>query len=232
MILVRRAGERGGGDHGWLRTRHTFSFADYFDPRWMNFRALRVLNEDIVEPGHGFPRHSHRDAEIVSLVLEGSLEHKDSMGNGSVIRPGDVQRMSAGTGVSHSEYNPSKTERVHFLQIWFLPDRRGYPPSYEQREFSAEQRRDRLALLASNDGREGSVTIHQDVDLYMGALAPGAELAHELRSGRHAWVQVTRGRLRVLGEELNTGDGAAISEEAKVALSAPEATEVVLFDLG
>jgi quercetin 2,3-dioxygenase len=232
MILVRRAGERGGGDHGWLRTRHTFSFADYYDPRWMNFRALRVLNEDIVEPGHGFPRHSHRDAEIVSLVLEGSLEHKDSMGNGSVIRPGDVQRMSAGTGVSHSEYNPSKSDRVHFLQIWFLPDQRGYPPSYEQRAFSEDERRDRLALMASNDGRNGSVTIHQDACLYMGSLASGAELTHDLERGRHAWVQVTRGRVRVSDQELGPGDGAAISEESKVGLRALEPAEVVLFDLG
>jgi quercetin 2,3-dioxygenase len=232
MMLVRRSDERGGGDHGWLRTRHTFSFADYYDPRWMNFRALRVLNEDVVEPGHGFPRHSHRDAEIVSLVLEGSLEHKDSLGSGSVIRPGDVQRMSAGTGVSHSEYNPSKSERLHFLQIWFLPDRQGYAPSYEQRAFSEEQRRDRLALLASNDGREGSVTLHQDADLYMGTLTPGKELDHDLASGRYAWVQVTRGRVRAFDQELGAGDGAAIGEERKIALTALEPSEVVLFDLG
>jgi len=232
MMLVRRSGERGGGDHGWLRTRHTFSFADYYDPRWMNFRALRVLNEDIVEPGHGFPRHSHRDAEIVSLVLEGSLEHKDSLGNGSVIRPGDVQRMSAGTGVSHSEYNPSKSERLHFLQIWFLPDRQGYPPSYEQRAFSEEERQDRLVLLASNDGREGSVTLHQNADLYMGTLTPGTELTHALDSGRYAWVQVTRGRVRVFDQELGAGDGAAIGEERKMALTALEPAELVLFDLG
>jgi quercetin 2,3-dioxygenase len=232
MMLVRRSGERGGGDHGWLRTRHTFSFADYYDPRWMNFRALRVLNEDIVEPGHGFPRHSHRDAEIVSLVLEGSLEHKDSLGNGSVIRPGDVQRMSAGTGVSHSEYNPSKSDRLHFLQIWFLPDRQGYAPSYEQRVFSEEQRRDRLVLLASNDAREGSVTLHQDADLYMGTLTSGTELAHDLDSARFAWMQVTRGRVRVFDQELAAGDGAAIAEERKITLTALEPAEVVLFDLG
>jgi quercetin 2,3-dioxygenase len=232
MMLVRRSDERGGGDHGWLRTRHTFSFADYYDPRWMSFRTLRVLNEDVVEPGHGFPRHSHRDAEIVSLVLEGSLEHRDSLGNGSVIRPGDVQRMSAGTGVSHSEYNPSKSERLHFLQIWFLPDRQGHTPSYEQRAFSEEQRRDRLALLASNNGREGSVTLHQDADLYMGTLTPGKELDHELASGRYAWLQVARGRVRAFDEELGAGDGAAIGEERKIALTALEPSEVVLFDLG
>jgi quercetin 2,3-dioxygenase len=232
MMLVRRSDERGGGDHGWLRTRHTFSFADYYDPRWMSFRALRVLNEDVVEPGHGFPRHSHRDAEIVSLVLEGSLEHKDSLGSGSVIRPGDVQRMSAGTGVSHSEYNPSKSERLHFLQIWFLPDRQGYAPSYEQRAFSEEQRRDRLALLASHDGRDGSVTLHQDAALYMGTLTPGKELDHDLAPGRYAWVQVTRGRVRVGDQELGAGDGAAIGEERKIALTALEPSEVVLFDLG
>jgi redox-sensitive bicupin YhaK (pirin superfamily) len=232
MMLVRRSDERGGGDHGWLRTRHTFSFADYYDPRWMSFRTLRVLNEDVVEPGHGFPRHSHRDAEIVSLVLEGSLEHKDSLGNGSVIRPGDVQRMSAGTGVSHSEYNPSKSERLHFLQIWFLPDRQGYAPSYEQRAFSEEQRRDRLALLASSDGRDGSVTLHQDAALYMGTLAPGKELDHDLASGRYAWVQVTRGRVRAFDQELGAGDGAAIDEDRKIALTALELSEVVLFDLG
>jgi quercetin 2,3-dioxygenase len=232
MMLVRRSDERGGGDHGWLRTRHTFSFADYYDPRWMSFRTLRVLNEDVVEPGHGFPRHSHRDAEIVSLVLEGSLEHKDSLGNGSVIRPGDVQRMSAGTGVSHSEYNPSKSDRLHFLQIWFLPDRQGYAPSYEQRAFSEEQRRDRLALLASSDGRDGSVTLHQDAALYMGTLAPGKELGHDLASGRYAWVQVTRGRVRAFDQELGAGDGAAIDEDRKIALTALELSEVVLFDLG
>jgi redox-sensitive bicupin YhaK (pirin superfamily) len=232
MMLVRRSDERGGGDHGWLRTRHTFSFADYYDPRWMSFRALRVLNEDVVEPGHGFPRHSHRDAEIVSLVLEGSLEHKDSLGSGSVIRPGDVQRMSAGTGVSHSEYNPSKSERLHFLQIWFLPDRQGYAPSYEQRAFSEEQRRDRLALLASHDGRDGSVTLHQDAALYMGTLTPGKELDHDLAPGRYAWVQVTRGRVRAFDQELGAGDGAAIGEERKIALTALEPSEVVLFDLG
>ncbi len=232
MIVLRKSEERGGGDHGWLRTRHTFSFADYYDPRWMSFRALRVLNEDIVQPGNGFPRHSHRDAEIVSIVLEGSLEHKDSMGNGSVIRPGDVQRMSAGTGVSHSEYNPSRSEPVHFLQIWFLPDKAGYPPSYEQKAFSDEERRDRLRLVASNDGRDGSVTIHQDADLYVSSLGAGKELTHELRSGRHAWLQVTRGKLRLDGQELSAGDGAGIRAESRLTLTALEAADVVLFDLG
>jgi len=232
MIVLRKSEDRGGGDYGWLRTRHTFSFADYYDPRWMSFRALRVLNEDIVQPGHGFPRHSHRDAEIVSIVLEGSLEHKDSMGNGSVIRPGDVQRMSAGTGVSHSEYNPSRSERLHFLQIWFLPDRPGYPPSYEQKAFSEEERRDQLRLVASSDGRDGSVTLHQDALLYVGSLGAGTELTHELPSKRHSWLQVTRGRVRLSGQELSQGDGAGVSAESGLTLTALEPADVVVFDLG
>jgi quercetin 2,3-dioxygenase len=231
MITLRRAGERGGGDHGWLNTRHTFSFADYYDPSWMGFRKLRVLNEDIVQPGHGFPRHSHRDAEIVSYVLEGALEHRDSMGNGSVVRPGEVQRMSAGTGVSHSEKNPSSTEPLHFLQIWFLPDRAGHEPGYEQKTFTDEERTDRLRLVASRDGRDGSVTVHQDVDMYSGLLGAGKSVLHALAPQRHAWLHVAKGRVKLGSHSLAAGDGARISDEQQLNLEALEPSEIVLFDL-
>jgi hypothetical protein len=231
MISLRRAEERGGADYGWLRTRHTFSFAEYFDPSWMGFRKLRVLNEDVVQPGHGFPRHSHRDAEIVSYVLEGALEHRDSMGNGSVVRPGEVQRMSAGTGVSHSEKNPSASEPVHFLQIWLLPDRAGYPPSYEQKAFSEDERRDRLRLVASRDGRDGSVTVHQDVDMYLSLLSPNGNVTHELAPSRHAWIHVAKGRAQLGSHTLSAGDGAKISDEPRVVLKALDPSELVLFDL-
>jgi quercetin 2,3-dioxygenase len=232
MFTIRRSSERGGANHGWLNTRHTFSFADYYDPRWMSFRALRVLNEDIVEPGHGFPRHGHRDAEIVSYVLDGALEHKDSMGNGSVIRPGDVQRMTAGTGVSHSEKNHSSSQPVHFLQIWFLPDRPGHTPGYEQKAFSDEERRDRLRLVASSDGREGSVTVHQDVAMYSALLGEGASVSHVLASSRHAWLHVARGKLRLGDQLLAQGDGAGVSDEARLELTALAPSELVMFDLG
>ena len=231
MIKRRPSGERGHADHGWLDSHHTFSFADYHDPRHMGFRALRVINEDRVEPGRGFGTHPHRDMEIVSYVLEGALEHKDSMGTGSIIRPGDVQRMSAGTGVLHSEYNHSKTEPVHFLQIWILPERAGAKPGYEQKSFSAEDKRGRLRLVATRDGRDGAVTVHQDVDLYAGLLGSGDAVVHELRPGRHAWVQLVRGKVTLNGEELVSGDGAAVSEEPRLSIEAAEPSELLVFDL-
>ena len=232
MITIRSAAERGHARHGWLESRHTFSFGDYHDPRHMGFRALRVINEDRVEPGKGFATHSHRDMEIVSYVLDGALEHRDSMGNGSVIRPGDVQRMSAGTGVTHSERNPSKTNPVHLLQIWILPERQGLPPGYEQKAFPESEKRGRLRLVASRDGRDGSVTIHQDVDLYAAILARGETVRHALRPGRHAWVQVAAGEVTLNGEWLEAGDGAAVSDEQTIEISSEErGAEVLLFDL-
>jgi len=231
MITVRPAAARGHADHGWLDSRHTFSFGDYHDERHMGFRALRVINEDRVQPGQGFGTHSHRDMEIVSYVLEGALEHEDSLGTGSVIRPHEVQRMTAGRGVSHSEFNASRDELVHFLQIWILPRRRDLEPSYEQRLFSREEKHNRLRLLASEDGRDGSVTIHQDAELYGTVLDAGAEIRHALRPGRYAWVQVARGDVRVNGQILRAGDGAALSDEAAVELAAAGPSEVLLFDL-
>ena len=231
MIRVRRANERGHAQHGWLESYHTFSFADYHDPRFMGFRALRVINEDRVQPGQGFGTHSHRDMEIVTYVLEGALAHKDSLGTGSIIRPGDVQRMSAGTGVAHSEFNHSPTELVHFLQIWILPEEEALAPSYEQRSFPAAERTDRLRLVASRDAREGSVKIHQDVDLHAAALCSGAALEHPLRAGRHAWLQVAHGKLSANDQLLSAGDGAAFSDESGVSLVAREAAEILLFDL-
>jgi hypothetical protein len=230
-FAIRRAGERGRGSHGWLDTRHTFSFAEYHDPRYMGFRSLRVLNDDRVAPGAGFPAHGHRDMEIVTYVLEGALEHRDDMGNGSVIRPGDVQRMSAGTGVAHSEYNHSKTEPVHLLQIWIVPARRGQPPTYEQRNFPEAERRGRLRLVAAPDGAEGSVTLQQDVRIHASLLDAGEAVRHELASDRHAWVHVARGRALVEGNELGEGDGVAISGAAGVAIEGIEDAEVLLFDL-
>jgi quercetin 2,3-dioxygenase len=231
MIIARRADERGHANHGWLDSWHTFSFADYYDPEHMGYRRLRVINEDRVQPGRGFPTHAHRDMEILSYVLAGALQHQDSMGNGSVIRPGDVQRMSAGTGVTHSEYNPSPSEPVHFLQIWILPERQGIPPGYEQRTFPPTEREGRLRLVASRTGRDGSVTVHQDADVLAAVLAPGRPLVHALRPGRHAWVQVARGAVTVNGTALGQGDGAALSDERAVELGATRSSEVLLFDL-
>ncbi len=231
MIIRRSSQERGHAQHGWLDSYHTFSFADYYDPRHMGFRALRVINEDRVQPEKGFGAHPHRDMEIISYVLEGALEHKDSLGTGSVIHPGDVQRMSAGTGVIHSEFNPSSSELVHFLQIWLLPERTGLPPSYEQRVFPTEEKRGKLRLVASHDGREGSVTIHQAVDLYASMLAPGEAVAYALASGRHAWVQVARGAILLNDAALSVGDGAAVSEETLLTVTATDEAEVLLFDL-
>jgi len=230
MITVRRAGERGHFDHGWLNTFHTFSFADYHDPDHMGFRALRVINEDRVAPGQGFGAHRHRDMEIVSYVLDGALAHQDSMGNSGVIRPGDVQRMSAGTGVQHSEFNASKTEPVHFLQIWILPERNGRPPGYEQKTFPPETERGRLRLVGAPNGRDGSVTIGQDVEIYSSALEPGDEVHHVLAPGRHAWLQVARGGIELNGKALHAGDGAAVTGERDLRITGNE-SQVLLFDL-
>jgi len=232
MIRVRRSEDRGHAQHGWLDSHHTFSFADYHEPAQMGFRALRVINEDRVAPGEGFPTHSHRDMEILSYVLEGGLQHQDSLGTGSVIRPGDVQRMSAGTGVAHSEFNASRTEPVHFLQIWILPERRGLAPGYEQKHFSEESRKGQLRLIASPGGEANSVSIHQDVRLYSALLDPGESVAHALAPGRHAWVQVARGKVRLGEQTLSAGDGAAISDERALTLTAEAPSEVLLFDLG
>ncbi len=232
MIQVRRSEERGHAYHGWLDTYHSFSFADYYDPASMGFGPLRVINEDRVAPAAGFPTHPHRDMEIITYVLEGALEHKDSLGSGSVIRAGEVQRMSAGTGVRHSEYNPSPTEPVHFLQIWIEPDRLRVLPSYEQRAFSAESLTNTLRLIASPDGREGSVTIHQDARLYAVRLDGAGPVIHRPGPGRKTYLHVARGAAVLLnGEPLSAGDGAAIEAEAEVQLSTPSNAEVLLFDL-
>ena len=225
MIRVRKAEERGHFDHGWLNTYHTFSFADYHDPEFMGFRSLRVINEDRVQAGRGFGTHGHRDMEIISYVLEGALGHGDSMGTGSVIRPGEVQRMSAGTGMMHSEKNASD-ELVHFLQIWILPERAGITPGYEQKAFPPA---DGLLLVASHDGRDGSLTIHQDVDLYRTTLRNGTPVSFDFRPNRYGWVQVTRGKVSLNGEQLLAGDGAAIENEQRITMDGEG--EVLLFDL-
>jgi redox-sensitive bicupin YhaK (pirin superfamily) len=231
MISVLPSSDRFHTDAGWLDSRHTFSFADHYDPERLGFRALRVINDDRVEPARGFGSHAHRDMEIISYVLSGELAHRDSMGNASVIRPGDVQRMTAGTGVVHSEMNPSRTEPVHLLQIWIVPDRAGHQPGYEQKAFSENERRGKLRLVASRDGRDGSVTIHQDASLYTTLLEPGERVSHELRPGRHSWVQVARGSADLNGQTLREGDGAAISDERRLELTGKDSSEVLLFDL-
>jgi redox-sensitive bicupin YhaK (pirin superfamily) len=231
MMSVRPSGERGHFDHGWLDTYHTFSFASYHDPRHMGFRSLRVINEDRVQPAEGFGTHAHRDMEILTWVLEGALEHKDSMGNGSIIRPGDIQRMSAGTGVTHSEFNPSRDELVHLLQIWLLPSRRGLPPGYEEKHFPPESRRGSLRLIAARNGRDGAVTIHQDADLWTALLDPGESVSHRLEPGRHTWLHVARGKVTASGVSLTAGDGAAISDEKSVDVTAADRAEILLFDL-
>jgi redox-sensitive bicupin YhaK (pirin superfamily) len=231
MIAVRKASDRGHFDHGWLNTYHTFSFADYYDPHFMGFRALRVINEDRVEPGRGFPTHGHRDMEIITYPLAGLLAHRDSLGTGSVIRPGEVQRMSAGTGVTHSEFNASPSEALHLLQIWLLPARKGLQPSYEQKAFPDAEKRSRLRLVASPEGLDGSVTIGQDVSLYAAQLEPGDRVSHHFAPGRHGWVQVARGKVRLNSHELAAGDGAAVSEEESVELGGKESAELLLFDL-
>lgn len=232
MIAVRKAEERGVARFGWLDSRHSFSFGHYYDPAHMGFRALRVINEDRVAPGAGFETHGHRDMEIISYVLDGALAHRDSLGSGSVIRPGDVQRMTAGTGIRHSEFNASKSEPVRFLQIWILPERQGLAPGYEQKTFPASEKRGRLRLVASRDGREGSVTLHQAVDLYAALSEPGTALSHRLAPGRHAWLQVARGAVTLNGEPLRQGDGAAVSGETELTIAAAEEdSEILLFDL-
>ncbi|HEX3597299.1 MAG TPA: pirin family protein, partial [Polyangiaceae bacterium] len=226
-MKIRRSGDRGLAEHGWLRSFHTFSFADYHDPANMGFRALRVINEDRVEPGRGFGTHPHRDMEIISYVLEGELSHKDSMGNGSVIRPGDVQRMSAGTGVLHSEFNPSPSNGVHFLQIWIVPDRAGHTPGYEQKTFASAERAGKLRLVASGDGQDGSVTIHQDAKLFAGTFADGERARYELAAGRHAWVHVARGTVNIQGETLGAGDAAALDDPGPIDVSGTSGGEVL-----
>ena len=231
MIQPRRSQERGQADHGWLKSFHTFSFADYFDPDHMGFRKLRVINEDFVEPGQGFGTHPHRDMEILTYVLEGSVAHKDSMGNGSVILPGDVQRMSAGTGVTHSEFNPSDKEALHLLQIWILPDKTDIRPGYEQRMFNKADKLNRLRLVASGNPTDGAVKIHQDAKVYACVLEKGASVEQPLDNGRHAWLQVARGSVEANGTRLGQGDGAAVSKENSLQLKALEETEALLFDL-
>jgi quercetin 2,3-dioxygenase len=231
MITLRKAEERGHADHGWLDTHHTFSFANYHDPRHMGFGPLRVINDDTVAPGGGFPPHHHRDMEIISYVLEGALQHQDNMGNGSVIRPGDVQRMSAGQGVIHSEYNASKTESVHFLQIWILPRQSGLPAGYEQKTFSDAEKRGKLRLVASPDGSEGSVRIEQDVRLYATLLRAGESVGHRFGAGRSGWLHVARGSLELDGSTLRAGDGVAITGEQALRLSTDAEAEALLFDL-
>lgn len=231
MIQVRKSGDRGHANHGWLDTYHTFSFASYQDPRHVHFRALRVMNEDYVAPGQGFGTHPHQDMEIVTYVLEGALEHQDSMGNGEILRPGEFQRMSAGTGITHSEFNPSKTEPVHLYQIWLFPERKGISPSYEQKRFDEDERRNRLRLVASRDAVDGSLLIHQDARIYLSNLDAGSAVTHQLEPNRHAWLQVLRGSVGVNGTQLTAGDGAAVSDEAALAIKAASDAEIMLFDL-
>lgn len=231
MIRIRPSHARGHFDFGWLDTRHSFSFGEYFDPEHHQFRSLRVINEDWIQPGQGFGTHPHRDMEILTWVLEGGVEHKDSLGSGDVIRPGDLQRMSAGTGILHSEFNASQTEPVHLLQIWLLPEAKGLAPRYSQTHFPLADRLNRLRLIASRDGREGSLDIHQDAEIWVVNLEAGQETTHPLAVGRHAWVQVAKGVVTVNGHSLSQGDGAAISDELGVSLKAVEGAEVLLFDL-
>lgn len=231
MIQIRPGTERGHTLLSWLDSYHAFSFGDYYDPKHMGFRYLRVINEDRVKPGAGFGTHSHRDMEIVTYVLEGALEHKDSTGTRSVIRPGEAQRMSAGTGISHSEYNHSKTEPVHFFQIWIVPKEKNLKPSYEQRSFELDENPGRWTLIAAGDGRDGAVTVHQDVDLFVARFACGQKLPYYLKPGRHAWVQVTRGPVMLNGLPLKGGDGATVSPEEILEISAQADSEILLFDL-
>ena len=231
MITVRRSNERGHFDHGWLNTYHTFSFDQYYDRRYMGFRSLRVINEDFVAPGRGFPKHGHRDMEIITYILEGALKHEDSMGNGSVIRPGDVQRMTAGTGVRHSEQNASDKERVHLLQIWILPHTVELEPGYEQKAFTEDERRGRLRLIASEDGRDGSVLVHQDVSLFASVLTSGQEVEQTIDPLRYAWIQVARGSVEVNDEKADQGDGLVVAGESSLRIRAQQDAELLLFDL-
>ena len=231
MITIRKAEERGHFDFGWLNTYHSFSFSDYYDPEHTRFRSLRVINEDFVQAGHGFPTHAHRDMEIITYILQGALEHRDSMGTGSIIRRGDAQRMSAGTGVTHSEANASKDEPVHLLQIWIIPTEQGIQPEYEEKRFSDDEKRNKLRLIVSPEGSEGSVRIHQDAKVYASLLDQGSEVTHTLAAGRNAWLQVAAGSVSVNDVALKQGDGGAIREESKVRIVANEPAEVLLFDL-
>jgi len=231
MIQIRHANDRGHADHGWLNTYHTFSFADYYDPEQTGFRSLLVINEDRVQPGQGFGTHGHEDMETISYVLSGALQHKDSMGNGSVLRPGELQRISAGTGIRHSEFNPSPTDPVHFYQIWLTPDRPGHKPSYEQRQFDPAGKAGKLLLVASPDGHDGSLTIHQNARVYLAALNAGESIATTLAPGRHTWLQVTRGKVVLNGHNLATSDGAAISTETHLEIRSQTDSEFILFDL-
>ena len=230
MKMIRRANERGHAEHGWLDSYHTFSFADYYDPNWMGFRSLRVINDDLVMPGMGFGTHPHRDMEIITYVLSGALEHKDSMGNGRVIRPGEVQYMAAGTGVHHSEFNPSKTEAVHFLQIWITPEQKGLKPRYAERSLNNAPK-GRFNLAVSKSNRDGSVAINQDADLYVARLEPGNETSHTLKPGRHAWLHVAEGEVTANGEVLKAGDALALTDEKQVRVAAGKPSQVLLFDL-
>jgi redox-sensitive bicupin YhaK (pirin superfamily) len=232
MIVIRKAEDRGASRISWLDSHHTFSFSDYHDPEHMGFRALRVINDDTVAPAGGFGTHGHRDMEIITYVLDGALGHSDSLGTGSVIRPGDVQKMSAGTGIRHSEFNHSQTDPVHFLQIWIVPDRGGVKPSYEQINFPREAKLGKLLLVASNEKRDGMIHIQQDAKLYVTVLEGDQRVEHELANGRHAWVHVARGSVTMNGQTLKAGDGAAITAESKIELSAASEGEVLLFDLG
>ena len=232
MITFRDRGLRGSSRTGWLDSRHTFSFGEYRDPEHMGFRSLRVINEDRVIPGAGFPTHGHRDMDIISYVLEGTLEHKDSLGNGARIRPGEVQRMSAGTGITHSEFNSSKTEPVHFLQIWIIPSQTGLPPSYEQKEFPLAERRGQLRLVAAPEGQGGAVTLHQDARLYIANLTPGQKVTHAVARGRGVWLQVARGIIGLNGTEMRESDGAAVENVPTIEVEAETDSEVLLFDLG
>lgn len=232
MLSIRKSADRGIANLGWLHSRHSFSFADYYDPQHMGFGPLRVINEDTVRPGQGFGTHGHRDMEIISYVMEGALEHKDSIGTGSVIRPGDVQVMSAGTGIRHSEFNHSKTEPVHFLQIWIVPDRDGITPRYDQKTFPDAEKRGRLRLVGSSDGRDGSIVIHQDVELFAGILDAGEQAAHAFKKGRKGWLQVVRGSVEANKQRFQAGDGVAMEDEPDLALrSQADRTEVLVFDL-
>lgn len=231
MITIRKANDRGHANHGWLDTYHTFSFSSYRDPAHVHFRALRVMNEDFVAPGQGFGTHPHEDMEIVTYVLEGALEHRDSMGNGEVLYPGEFQRMSAGTGITHSEFNPSATEPVHLYQIWLFPERKGIEPSYEQKRFEESERHNQLRLVASPDAAQDSLLIHQDARIFLASLDEGREVTHPLSFGRHAWLQVLRGSVSINGQRLDTSDGAAVSDESLLTIQANNSAEVMLFDL-
>ena len=231
MLTIRKSNQRGHFNHGWLNTYHTFSFDQYYDPRYMGFRSLRVINEDFVAPGRGFPKHGHRDMEIITYILEGALKHEDSMGNGSVIQPGDVQRMTAGTGVRHSEFNASADESVHLLQIWIIPNADNLQPSYEQKAFTVDERRNQLRLITSSDGRNGSVSVNQDVSLFASMLDVDESVEYPIDQQRYGWLQVARGNVEVNGEQANQGDGVVVVAESLLTIHAAEASEVLLFDL-